>query len=406
MSWIKFFIILIITLIIEIIFINSLPTQWYTKANFIVIFGFYQLLLIPSAVFLAIKKFATYSITCILLLFVNLFSSNILISNDFKTLPKKFTKRLIVRGNVMPNFEGINTITTDEKGFRSLNKIDYNDDSNFRIFAIGGSTTEQIFVDDKETWTSLLEIGLINSTSRTLEVINTGVSGLRAKHHFATMIETEKYHPDAYIFLLGVNDWNKHITDNYLAKNFIPSINLTDTLIWKGLSFVKTFFFSKINEVSEVSEVIEEYGDYYSKQNNSLEKGDIRSFVPKIIDPQYETVVNKIATKCNENEYLCFFLNQPSAYSARLTPDLKKRLWMTPPNVEYTLDIDSLIAIANLYNNELKRIATDNAIHFCDIANQIHPTTEYFYDDVHYNEKGSVKVANAVLKCLIPILTK
>ena len=79
---------------------------------------------------------------------------------------------------------------------------------------------------------------------------------------------------------------------------------------------------------------------------------------------------------------------------------------MTPPNVGYTLDIGSLIHIANLYNNELKRMAADNDIYFCDVANQIKPTTDYFYDDVHYNEKGSVKVANAALECLNPILRK
>ena len=101
----------------------------------------------------------------------------------------------------MPNFEGINTISTDEKGFRSLSEIDYSNDTTFRIFAIGGSTTEEIFVDDKETWTSLLEIGLTSSQNKTIEVVNTGVSGLRAQHHLAMMLETEKYHPDAYIFL-------------------------------------------------------------------------------------------------------------------------------------------------------------------------------------------------------------
>lgn len=78
---------------------------------------------------------------------------------------------------------------------------------------------------------------------------------------------------------------------------------------------------------------------------------------------------------------------------------------MTPPNVEYTLDIASLIEIAKLYNNELKTIATSNGIYFCDIAKQIHPTTEFFYDDVHFNEKGSVKVASSVLECVTSVLT-
>jgi lysophospholipase L1-like esterase len=363
-------------------------------------------LLLPSGIFLLFKKVETFSITCILLLFTNLFTSNILMFHDFKTMPKNYNITLIVRGNVMPNFEGLNTISTDDKGFRSLNKVDYENENTFRIFAIGGSTTEETFVDDKETWTSLLEIGLTNSYNKSSEVINTGVSGLRAVHHLATMKETEKYHPDVYIFLMGVNDWNKHIKDNFLGLSANSLINLPNSLIWKGLSFVKSIVSSKNSKVSEVSEVIEEYGNYYSKQNNSLEKDDVRIFLPENIDSEYELMVKKIASKCNENKYICFFLNQPSAYSTQLTEDLKKRLWMTPPNVEYTLDLGSLIHTSNLYNTELKRLANNNDIYFCDIASQIKPTTDYFYDDVHFNEKGSVKVANAVLECLIPILRK
>lgn len=385
--------------------IISLPDKWYQELNFKVFFVFYQLLLLPSGIFLLFKKFETFSITCILLLFTNLFTpnftSNISKVHNFITLPKNYTKTLIVRGNVMPNFEGLNTISTDDKGFRSLNKVDYENENTFRIFAIGGSTTEEIYVDDKETWTSLLEIGLTNSYNKSSEVINTGVSGLRAEHHLATMEETEKYHPNAYIFMMGVNDWNKHIIDHFLELSSSSLINLPKTLIWKGLSFVKSIVSSKNSEVSEVSE---EYGDFYSKQNNSLEKDDVRIFLPENIDSEYELMVKKIATKCNENEYICFFLNQPSAYSAQLTEELKKRLWMTPPNKEYTLDIASLIHISNLYNIELKRLASNNDIYFCDIASQIKPTTDYFYDDVHFNEKGSVKVANAVIECMMSIL--
>ena len=404
MSWIRLLFISIFTVIIEVILIGDLPHQWYQDLNFTVFFLFYQLLLLPSAIFLLFKKLETFSIACILLLFTNLFTSNISTSSNFKTLPKNFTKNLIVRGNVMPNFEGINTISTDEKGFRSLNKINYKDKNTFRIFAIGGSTTEEIYVDDKETWTSLLQVGLTKTYNKFSEVINTGVSGLRAEHHLATMIETEKYHPDVYIFLMGVNDWNKHIKDNY-SKNSVNAFksDLPNTLIWKGISFAKSLVTKQDNEVIEI---IEEYGDYYSKQNNSLEKLDVRTFLPETIDSTYEMMIKKIATKCNEKKYVCFFLNQPSAYSTQLTEDLRQRLWMTPPGEEYTLDIGSLIHISNLYNNELKRIAADNDIYFCDIASQIKATTDHFYDDVHYNEKGSVKVSNAVLECLISNLSK
>ena len=108
---------------------------------------------------------------------------------------------------------------------------------------------------------------------------------------------------------MGVNDWNKHIKENFLESNVTSSIILSKTLIWKSLGLVKRLIGEQVSEFSEVSEVSEEYGDYYSKQNNSLEKIDVRSFMPERIDPEYELMVNKISTRCNKNKYICFFLN-------------------------------------------------------------------------------------------------
>jgi len=77
---------------------------------------------------------------------------------------------------------------------------------------------------------------------------------------------------------------------------------------------------------------------------------------------------------------------------------------MTPPNVKYTLDLESLIGISQLYNQRLLELATENNIHFCDLAKEIPPTTDYFYDDVHFNENGSRAVANVLHGCLSTIL--
>ena len=89
---------------------------------------------------------------------------------------------------------GIQRITTDTKGFRVTKNIDYESKSAFRIFAIGGSTTEQIFLDDKTTWTHLLQEKF--SEHFPVEVINTGVSAETLKvvmrhRDFAT---TEKFY--------------------------------------------------------------------------------------------------------------------------------------------------------------------------------------------------------------------
>ena len=41
---------------------------------------------------------------------------------------------------------------------------------------------------------------------------------------------------------MGVNDWNKHILDNYRSAISIPSMNLVEALIWKGLRNGETIY--------------------------------------------------------------------------------------------------------------------------------------------------------------------
>lgn len=55
--------------------------------------------------------------------------------------------------------EGKQLLITDEHGYRTTKKVDYGKKQaeNIRIFAIGASTTAQAFIDNRKTWTGLLQ---------------------------------------------------------------------------------------------------------------------------------------------------------------------------------------------------------------------------------------------------------
>jgi len=72
---------------------------------------------------------------------------------------------------------------------------------------------------------------------------------------------------------------------------------------------------------------------------------------------------------------------------------------MTPPNEDYTLPLDDLRAISDLYNKWLLDFADQHDIDGCNLADKIPPTTDYLYDDCHYNEGGARKVALVIAQC-------
>jgi lysophospholipase L1-like esterase len=48
-----------------------------------------------------------------------------------------------------------------------------------------------------------------------VEVVNTGVSGLRAQQHLATLRNIADLNPNLVLFLLGANDWNRHVVTHF-----------------------------------------------------------------------------------------------------------------------------------------------------------------------------------------------
>ena len=70
------------------------------------------------------------------------------------TLRPNLRRPIEVLGDAMPGISGVQTITTDKKGFRVTKDVDYETKppGTLRIFAIGASTTAQIMLDDHRTW--------------------------------------------------------------------------------------------------------------------------------------------------------------------------------------------------------------------------------------------------------------
>ncbi len=333
-----------------------------------------------------------------------------LTEDDFITLQPNIHQIVDVRAGI-PGIHGRQLITTDSKGFRVTKDIDYESDESYRIFAIGGSTTEQIYLDDRSTWTHLLQEYLSDKTQLNVEVINTGVSGLRARHHLATLRKIIEMHPDLVIFMVGLNDWNWYIKESFPEKhNIMETIStlrsklfLRNTMIGKA---IKAAIMSKKKPEKKEGKISVrvDYGDYFSRQRDSLSKPRSYSFHPVNVNRQYDTVMSEISRECHSSNLNCVFITQPTGYQKGAEKDFKKGFWMTPPNKPYTLDFESMVYIASLYNSYLIKFAAKNGHRVCDAANRLSPTYDNFYDDCHFNTAGARKISIIIGECLQDIV--
>ena len=264
-------------------------------------------------------------------------------------------------------FSGKHIISSDEKSFRTNTKINYEkkNKNTLRIFTIGASTTEEGSKDNNKTWSSLLASELSKLSKKNIEVVNTGMAGLRTKHHYFTLKKIKKYGPDLVIFLTGINDWNYHIINSdkkYLFPTYEIKYDFKKSILFNTFKNINKQIYRKIiskknNGEKNLNFITAELDTeaYLLPQIDSLNiRQDIKSFRPTNVSDDYKYWLNLIIEECEKKDLVCLFLDQPTAYKKDISNKLKKRLWMTPPNQDYTLVFEDLIFTSSVYNNWLK----------------------------------------------------
>ena len=337
----------------------------------------------------------------------------------FITMPPELDMIVDVRGDALPGISGPQRVWTDAHGFRTTSDVDYADAKPLRIFAIGASTTEQSYLDQEHTWTHLLQEKLAQRLEQKVEVINTGVSGLRALHHRATLGYILDLEPDVALFLVGANDWTYHarrklgfggltsldvpylLESLALAKAVSLEHSLLPRVVGRGFHALGKLSRDTPQEPEDGPFTRIDDGAYYSRQHGAIRLRPKRSFRPSEVDPLYSLQIEKIRARCKEARLSCIFLSQPNGYSDTTSEDYRDSWWMIPPNEPYALPLPELANLANLYNRYLLALPEVDHLSSCDLAAGIEPGFASFYDDLHFNTAGARRVAEVLEPCVL-----
>ncbi len=324
-------------------------------------------------------------------------------------LPNQF-QRLQHVGGVRPGLEGIHTVTTDARGHRTNRPVDYGTrtQGTLRIVAIGASTTEQPELDDTRIWTARLARRLEETTGREVEMINTATSGARAPQYAAALRGSLAYRPDLVLFLIGINDWNHAIrrANWTMAERFLVALqpfSFFDSVLYAALMRARGALAGRPSDMAvsgAATGLVEDHGTYFSSQNDSLERPRRIDFPVPSVDPAYAREVERLLADCRRHALPCLFVEQPTAYAPDIELELRRRLWMTPVNEPYTVTLDNLRQAAATYNGWLEERVRAAGLGFCPVARAFPARLELFYDDCHFTDAGSARLARLVADCL------
>ncbi len=325
---------------------------------------------------------------------------------------------------------GPHKISVDSMGFRTTKDVNYSDKGQrIRVATVGGSTTQMIDIDDRRTWSHHLQEILDREFQKDFEVINTGMAGLRAKQNAATLKYISNFSPDLVLILVGTNDWRRHIFNQVMGIS-----GKSPAYPWENFS-VKNSIFGKIvksfidkrkrveeDRQSRPVQVIKFKAGTQTEQQKQEDcaKGiDVKlpDDFPKEVSEDFSDALESIRDTCKQRNLKCMLMTQPNGYKPEASGKFRQDLscnnrWSRPyvplpEGVTYVLrDVDRMGRITSFYNAYTNSFAEQSGLLFCDLDKGVPPEDTYFYDEVHFTEAGTKKVAEVVFGCIKDSLVK
>ena len=321
---------------------------------------------------------------------------------------------------VMPGVEGAAKFTGNDVGLRGP-KYPTDSENVYRIVAIGGSTTESLYLDDSEEWAHLLMLGLnARQPDYPVWVANGGQSGRNAVDHLelvrALPVLSEV---DLLIFLVGLNDLQPTLA---FAGDPIQEILEANALRFKEQVldggrrlrparpyFKRTELFElakhssaallgKLSASEGLGWMAVGPGSYVvEKRQQRAEAITVPLPDLEIGADEYRGRIQAINAECRDRGLRCLYLTQPTMWRDDLSSHESDLLWFgwvrpEPQLTGYVSPAELAIAM-DTFNQELLSVCVSDALECLDLASMVPKDTSAFYDDAHFNESGARIVA-------------
>jgi lysophospholipase L1-like esterase len=325
----------------------------------------------------------------------------------------------------LPGIYGKSVFQTNSYGLRG-DEIPTGE--SFKILAIGGSTTECLYLDQRETWTHLLQEKLKESDNwDNVWIGNSGKSGLSTRHYILQMKHLLAQIPDInrVIVLPGINDLSNLLStgdpDIYKGKEekdehvaLTAAFDVMPRYEEKKLPFFKRtriwFLLTKAKFlIAGWNDIQNNVGSQLKSQREFRQNAKIYIDELPVMDSAislYKERLNIMVDEVQKKGSKIIFLTQPSLWKDGMKEEVEKLLWFGWMGGKWGSDeyysIKALIKGLENYNKALLEVCRERNVDCVDLASDIPKDTSVFYDDVHFNEGGARQVADILEDYFLP----
>ncbi len=298
-------------------------------------------------------------------------------------------------------------IRADENGFIMPSKV--HDRPDLTLAFLGGSTTENIYVEEENRFPYLAGRLLEKKTGLKVNSYNAGKSGNHTLHSINVLInKVLAVKPQVVIMMQNINDlstlmyektyWNRHPSRSPLVekkvsfqsamKNLEETVQMLRDLTIPNLygELSKLFHFGFKRHADEFKEVRGRKIDLDGAQIAGEFRLNLQTFInicrARGIVPVLMTEPSRLT-------------DPPDPFIANLMKKLEKKQGITYKQYKSAFD---------LFNQTIREVGAANRVLVIDLAKEIPASREYIIDVVHANDAGSKMMARRIAGALEPLV--
>jgi hypothetical protein len=297
---------------------------------------------------------------------------------------------------LVPGIEKKPNYTVNSRGVRGPEMAPR--DAAFRILCIGGRTTENLFLDDVDTWPHLLMESLNQSRqARAVWVGDIGAPGYSSFHHLRFLQSSdlaEEIH--CVVILMSVNDFLWYAANGIDSDPVVEEENRQPLSHRLRLVRMTAYYGRALKR----SVIWDDEANNLAKLRQTRRESQRSDQLPDLEEAlaQYRGRVQRIVDCCHAKNITPVFMTEPVLWDPDLSKEARRLLfagWTRHDTGPKYLTVATLRQGMDAYNDALKATCRDLGVNCVDLVS-MNGNAKWFYDDCHYAPAGSREVGRII----------
>ena len=265
----------------------------------------------------------------------------------------------------------------------------------YRVLCVGASSTACTYLDDASAWPRATQTALnelpSEGASKSYWVGNARVPGFRSDEH-RKFVETSHLvnDVDGLVIQMGVNDFMSCL----LGPQPKPPV-WTHSRVWQLVRKLTRGLLDSGTMVEDAA------GEVYNRRRAARQAADAAKDLPPLDDclGHFADNLRAMIAAATRRGVRLIFTTQPVLWRADLSDVDQRLLWFGRMVDGRFLSVDQLRDGMDRYNQTLREVCGKEGVELVDL-DDLNGDPAVFYDDCHFTDTGSARVAQRVARWL------